>query len=76
MASLLEDGTIGAKLILGNSDRHRISENTYSWLWDYHVVAIVHNQDRKIFTYWRNAYQYYSTLLRGDFTYDSHSELK
>jgi len=66
--STLENGTIGAKLIFGSYDRHRLSDETYKWLWDYLITAIIHDQDRMVFNYWRNAYDYYSTSLQsGDY---------
>jgi hypothetical protein len=59
--SEIENGSIGGRLIFGSYHRHRLSDETYRWLWNYLIIAITHDQDRMVFKYWTTAYQYYQT---------------
>ncbi|MCF0039684.1 hypothetical protein [Dyadobacter fanqingshengii] len=61
LPSDIENGSIGGRLIFGSYHRHRLSDDTYKWLWNYLVIAIAHAQDRMVFKYWTTAYQYYQT---------------
>ena len=79
----LEYRTIGGVWLLGEMERHEISETTYTWLWRNILLAVKYEQDDMILYYWEVANQYFTYSLkyiqreydRGSFTIKNNDEI-
>jgi len=71
---MLEDRTSGSIWLLGEYEEKKISENTYTWIWNNLLLAVRYNQDDLVFYHWKTANNYFTyclPLIYKEFTLDS-----
>ena len=54
----LEHRTAGSVWLLGEFGNSKISETTYSWIWNNLILAIKYERDDYVIYHWENAFQY------------------
>jgi len=60
----LESRTIGGIWLLGEFEAPKISEETYTWIWQNISLAVKNNRNDLAFMHWRTAHQYIDRNLR------------
>ena len=54
----LEYRASGGIWLLGEGDKYKISEHTYTWMWRNLLLALDYDRDEMIINHWENAHQY------------------
>lgn len=69
----LENRTVSGIWLLGEFQKSKISEKTYTWLWNNLSLIIENNKSNLSFQYWKTAHQYIQfnlDYIPQDFEYD------
>ncbi len=73
--SVFENRIGGGLWLLGLGEEHKLSKETFSWLWSYLRMLVENKHDEMLFKYWSNAHNYYQRSIPNIIReYDESSE--